>query len=99
MYTVSEKWLTTSMYTYVRMAVVWATACICFHSCHRLHIPSSCLPHYVLNSLLQEALTAGLVAFEQDSIASFTAAKEARFAEKHGKVPQIRQRYEDVMKK
>lgn len=57
--------------------------------------PSSTHP----NPLLQEAFEAGLIAFEQDSIASFAAAKEARFAEKHSKMPQIRQRYEDVMKK
>lgn len=56
-------------------------------------------PSTQLHSLLQEAFEAGLVAFEQDSIASFTAAKESRFAEKHSKMPQIRQRYEDVMKK
>lgn len=47
----------------------------------------------------QEAFEAGLNAFEQDSITNLSSMKEKLYREKHSKVPQIRQRYEDVMKK
>nr|WAW84869.1 spectrin alpha chain [Halisarca dujardinii] len=47
----------------------------------------------------QEAFEVGLSAFEQDSISNLASRKEHLYQDKHSKVPQIRQRYEDVTKK